>query len=195
MKVLGAPTSGRPYDFCKKLFFQGFFLDAERLNIYNYVYIWSTEFMEIKKVLLTLTVVSLLSAGPALALDAPENFDAGIIDGSLACVWDSVAEANEYSVTVEGSAIFTAIIGLAEIEIEMAFEVSFSTSDRTDGGDKGDAYLMISLEELCEAIASDLGISAADVASLSQGSAKVQAVNAEESSEFSACDELDNITF
>jgi hypothetical protein len=151
--------------------------------------------MKIEKILLMLTVVSLLSAGPALALDAPENFEAGVIDESLACVWDTVAEANEYSVTVEGSATFIAIIGLEEIKVEMAFEVSFGTSDRTDGGEKGDPYLMISLEELREAIASDLGISAVDVASLSEGSAKVQAINAEESSEFSQCDELDGITF
>ena len=61
-------------------------------------------------------------------------------------------------------------------EATASVEVSFGTSDRTDGGEMGDSDLTIAIDDLAAAIAAELGIVADDVIAL-DGSAKVKALD------------------
>jgi len=110
------------------------------------------------------------------ALPAPTglivNVDTGA--GTVAFDWDDVLDAAKYSVDVEGTVTYWDAILLAEATAQV--EVSFGTSDRTDGGDMADSNLTITIDDLAAAIAAELGILPEDVISL-DGSAAVKALN------------------
>ena len=83
--------------------------------------------------------VMLGSSAMAQNLQAPANLGCSIVDQSVCFDWDDVAGADKYSVDVD-------------VEVDtgdgpMTVELSFGTSDRTDGGDMGDSDLCVPLDE------------------------------------------------
>jgi hypothetical protein len=110
------------------------------------------------------------------ALPAPTglivNVDTGA--GTVAFDWDDVPGAAKYSVDVEGTVTYWDTILLVEATAEV--EVSFGTSDRTDGGDMADSNLTITLDDPAAAIAAQLGIAPGDLISFA-GEAKVKALD------------------
>jgi hypothetical protein len=117
---------------------------------------------------------------PALvmaALSAPTGLvvtvDAGA--GTVNFDWADVVGAVKYSVDVEGMVTYTDTVAIPPVEVETEVELSFGTSDRTDGGDMADSDLTVTIEDLAAALAAQLGITADDLISL-DASAKVKAL-------------------
>ena len=93
--------------------------------------------------------VMLGSSAMAQNLLAPANLTCSLVDtdgdGANDAVyfdWDDVTNADKYSVDVEVP-VDTTGDGVAD----MIVELSFGTSDRTDGGDMVDSYLYVPLTE------------------------------------------------
>ena len=86
--------------------------------------------------------VMLGSSAMAQNLQAPANLGCSIVDQSVCFDWDDVTGAVKYSVDVEVP-VDTDGDGVAD----MIVELSFGTSDRTDGGYMGDSYLYVPLTE------------------------------------------------
>ena len=86
--------------------------------------------------------VMLGSSAMAQNLQAPANLGCSIVDQSVCFDWDDVTGAVKYSVDVEVP-VDTDGDGVAD----MIVELSFGTSDRTDGGDMGDSDLCVPLDE------------------------------------------------
>jgi len=121
-------------------------------------------------------VVSLLTPAVALAeLPVPENFtvDTVTIPGAVIFDWHDVEGAVKYSVDVEGTVTYWDALLL--VEAQAPVELSFGTSDRTDGGLMGDSNLTVALADIAAAIAAQLGILPEDVISI-DGCAAVKAL-------------------
>jgi hypothetical protein len=130
--------------------------------------------MNTKSLIVVLVGISMVLSGVALAaLPAPTNLSALVGADTVNFDWDDVTGAAKYSVDVEGTATYWDDVLLAEVTAEV--EVSFGTSDRTDGGDMAESYLNVPVDDIAAAIASQLGIAADDVISL-DGLAKVKAL-------------------
>lgn len=134
--------------------------------------------MNTKRLAAILVPVSL--AIPALviaALPAPTglvvNVDTGA--GTVGFDWVDVLGAVKYSVDVEGTVTYMNTAAIPPVEVETEVELSFGTSDRTDGGDMADADLTITIDDLAAALAAQLGIATDDLISL-DASAKVKAL-------------------
>jgi len=132
---------------------------------------------------LTVVLVSIALVMPAVllaALPAPTGLvvtvDTGA--GTVAFDWEDVADAAKYSVDVKGTVTYTYLNELLEeVQGTAEVEVSFGTSDRTDGGDMIDSNLTITIEDLRAALATALGILPEDVLSLDPAEAKVKALD------------------
>lgn len=128
--------------------------------------------MNARRFFVVLTVVC-LPAVLSAALPAPTNLSVVVGADALNLDWDDVADAAKYSVDIEGAVTYTdAILGDVTVDVE----VSFGTSDRTDGRDMADSDLTITIEELAAAIAAELGVDPGALVSL-EGSAKVKALD------------------
>lgn len=127
--------------------------------------------MKVKRVMLILIMVLAVSviAAPLLA---PENLTVDVSPTELALDWVDVEEAVKYSVDIEGTVVY---LDSEDQEVEADIELSFGTSDRTDGGAMGDSDLTILIDDLADAIASELGISVDDLVWL-EAEAKVKAL-------------------
>jgi hypothetical protein len=104
------------------------------------------------------------------ALDAPLNFTATVVDSDVVFDWDDVVGATKYSVDIE--AVVT-VTGLAE---DVTVELSYGTSDRTDGGDMGDSDLTVPIDTILADIAAELGVDVADIEGF-DATAKAKALN------------------
>ncbi len=127
--------------------------------------------MKVKRVMLILTMVLAVSV-IAAPLPAPENLTVDVSPTELSLDWDDVEEAVKYSVDIEGTVVY---LDSEDQEVEADIELSFGTSDRTDGGAMGDSDLTILIDDLADAIASELGISVDDLVWL-EAEAKVKAL-------------------
>lgn len=127
--------------------------------------------MKVKRVMLILTMVLAVSV-IAAALPAPINLTVDVSPAELALDWDDVQDAEKYSVDIEGTVVY---LDLEDLEVEADIELSFGTSDRTDGGAMEDSDLTILTDVLADAIASELGISEDDLVWL-DAEAKVKAL-------------------
>ena len=127
--------------------------------------------MKVKRVMLILTMVLAVSV-IAAPLPAPENLTVDVSPTELALDWDDVEEAVKYSVDIEGTVVY---LDSEDQEVEADIELSFGTSDRTDGGAMGDSDLTILIDDLADAIASELGISVDDLVWL-EAEAKIKAL-------------------
>jgi hypothetical protein len=128
---------------------------------------------------LTVVAMSVALVTPVLALLAPTgltvNVDAGA--GTVAFDWEDVADAVKYSVDVEGTVTYTYLNELLEeVEGTAEVELSFGTSDRTDGGDMIESDLTITFDELLAAIAAALPVPPVQILSLDPAEAKVKAL-------------------
>ena len=122
----------------------------------------------------------------AFALPAPVG--APIVDASgdpILIDWADVVNATKYSVDIEGVATYdlydyTDPLNpvLIEEDVTADVQVSFGTSDRTDGDPISDSDLDIAVADLAAAIAAQLGIPVEDLDSLDDATAKVKALNA-----------------
>jgi hypothetical protein len=128
--------------------------------------------MKVKRVMLILTMVLAVSV-IAAPLAAPVNLTVNVGSTDLALDWDDVVDAEKYSVDIEGTVIY---IDSGLQEVEAYIELSFGTSDRTDGGAMGDSDLTIFIDDLDDVIASELGISEDDLVGL-DAEAKVKALS------------------
>lgn len=142
-----------------------------------------------KRTILMLTVVSLLLTIPTFGAKEYGDLDPPVInsawyitDVEIGLDWDVVEGAVKYSVGIEGVATYDLYdySGLDPVLIEEGVtaevEVSFGTSDRTDGGEMGDTDLTITLDELAAAIAAELGIPVEDLISIDELTYKVKAL-------------------
>jgi hypothetical protein len=128
--------------------------------------------MNTRRIIVVL-MVACLPAVLIAALPAPTGLSVTVGSSTVDLDWDDVVGAAKYSVDIEGTVTYTdAILG----EVTADVEVSFGTSDRTDGGDMADSDLTITIDDLALAIATELGISTDDLDSL-DGSAKVKALD------------------
>jgi hypothetical protein len=127
--------------------------------------------MKVKRVMLILTMVLAVSV-IAAALPAPINLTVDVSPAELALDWDDVQDAEKYSVDIEGIVTY---LDSEDQEVEADIELSFGTSDRTDGGAMGDSDLTILIEDIADAIALELGISVDDLLWL-EAEAKVKAL-------------------
>jgi hypothetical protein len=103
----------------------------------------------------------------------------------VALDWDDVLGATKYSVDLEGTVTFDYFDGTSLIEdAELDVELSFGTSDRTDGGLMGDSDLSIAKGDLelalILAIQDALGLPPENLVALDgfDGEAKVKALDA-----------------
>jgi hypothetical protein len=79
----------------------------------------------------------------AMALDAPEWAEDPVVEEGNVCFnWDDVDGAVKYSVDVE-----VPVDTDGDLEPDLIVELSFGTSDRTDGGVMGDSDLCVPLSE------------------------------------------------
>jgi hypothetical protein len=132
-----------------------------------------------RKLAYSLVVIGLLAAlSPAMAvkknpadyLDAPQNFTADVVGVNVVFDWDDVTGAEKYSVDVEAT---VTVFGLLE---DVVVELSYGTSDRTDGGGMGDSDLTVPLDTLLADLAAELGVSVGDILEV-DAEAKVKALN------------------
>lgn len=112
-----------------------------------------------------------------MALDAPTGLNVVVGADALSLVWDPVPGAVKYSVDIEGTATYEAIVDEVLVQLTADVEVSFGTSDRTDGLGMDVPSLTITFEELAAAIAAELGIDPSALVSLDEASAKVKALD------------------
>lgn len=128
--------------------------------------------MNAKRMIAVLAGICLVVPAVVLALDAPTGLSVDVDSAAVSLDWDDVTGAVKYSVDIEGTVTYE----LLGDEATAFVEVSFGTSDRTDGGEMGDSDLTIAIDDLAAAIAAELGIPAGDVTSL-DGIAKVKALD------------------
>jgi hypothetical protein len=128
--------------------------------------------MKVKRVMLILTMVLAVSV-IAAPLAAPVNLTINDGPTELVLDWDDVVDAEKYSVDIEGTVIY---LDSEFQEVEADIELSFGTSDRTDGGAMGDSDLTIFVDDLADVIALELGISEDDLVGL-EAEAKVKALS------------------
>lgn len=129
--------------------------------------------MNAKRVIALLAGICLVVPAVALSLDAPTGLTALVGTDAVSLDWEDVTDAVKYSVDIEGAVTYWDAILPGEVVAPV--EVSFGTSDRTDGREMGDSDLTIAIADLAAAIAAELGISPDDVISL-DGIAKVKAL-------------------
>jgi hypothetical protein len=141
-------------------------------------------FMNAKKVCAIVAVFGLVMPIAAMAsLPAPENLtvDVNSVSGTVVLDWNDVDGAVKYSVDIEGVVTYwaTTLVDGNEVVVEVnaPVEVSFGTSDRTDGGLMGDSDLTLTFEEIEAAIAAELGVDVADLISFEDATAKVKALD------------------
>jgi hypothetical protein len=137
-----------------------------------------------KRTILFLAVVSLIAV-PSFAKKEAGDVPAptwavvdpavpvDIIDDDVVFDWTDVADAEKYSLCIEGvlDIDYTDDNGTPDytdddteyLDVEVEFSVCFGTSDRTDGGDMGDSDLAIPVEDFFTALEE-----AADAAVLDQ---------------------------
>ena len=132
-----------------------------------------------KRVILMLTVVSLIAV-PSFAVKepgdvpAPDWEDPAVYpDGdNIVFDWTDVAEAEKYSLCIEGLLEVDYTIDTTEyLDVEVEFSVCFGTSDRTDGGEMGDSdlampgedFMIAILTAMDEALLDQLGIGLDDL--------------------------------
>jgi len=107
------------------------------------------------KILISMMAVLLLSV-PAIAakemgsLDAPVLESVGLRSGYVVLDWNDVNDATKYSVDIEGTVTYYDSNSMTRVTVDV--ELSFGTSDRTDGGEMGDSYLAIPESDLCDAV-------------------------------------------
>ena len=130
--------------------------------------------MNAKRMIAVLAGICLVVPAVVLALDAPINLSVVVGVDAVSLDWDDVTDAVKYSVDIEGAVTYWDAILVAEATVPV--EVSFGTSDRTDGGVMGDSHLTITIDDLAAAIAAELGVLPADLTSL-DGIAKVKALD------------------
>ena len=129
--------------------------------------------MNARRMIAVLAGICLAVPALVLALDAPTGLSAVVGVDAVSLEWDdNVIEAVKYSVDIEGMVTYN----LLGAEATAFVEVSFGTSDRTDGGEMGDSNLAIAIDDLAAAIAAELGVLPEDVVSL-DGIAKVKALD------------------
>lgn len=106
--------------------------------------------MKTRKTLIALAAVSILVAIPVLAaLPAPTGLLVTVNSDNIALDWDDVLEATKYSVDIEGTVTFDYFDGVSLVEdATLDVQVSFGTSDRTDGGLMSDSDLTIAKTDL-----------------------------------------------
>jgi hypothetical protein len=154
-----------------------------------------------------LTVVSLVAIPVFAALLAPENLAVDDSGDPILLTWDDVIGATKYSVDVEGEVTFSYVdeSGALIVDATLDVELSFGTSDRTDGRPMGDSDLDITLAELeaalILAIQDALALPPENLVAVGDfdGEAKVKALNAgkgngKQNNPFSAPDDLE-VTF
>jgi hypothetical protein len=133
--------------------------------------------MNAKRICAMLMVVSL--ALPVIAtaapLPAPTNLTVTPTDDSLFFDWDDVTDAVKYSLDIEGVVTYYDEILLTDVTVEV--EVSFGTSDRTDGGLMGDSNLTLAIDDIIAAFAAELGVDVDDLISIEDTTAKVKALS------------------
>ncbi len=135
--------------------------------------------MNAKKVCAILTVVMPVVA--LASLPAPTNLtvDTTTTAGTVLFDWDDVVGAVKYSLDLEGTVTYwtTVLIDEVETQVEATAEVelSFGTSDRTDGGLMGDSNLSLTIDEIQAAIAAELGVAVEDLIQI-DGLVKVKAL-------------------
>jgi hypothetical protein len=97
-----------------------------------------------KRIILMATVfgITLLAGSWAIALDAPTGLTCSVDEQSVYFDWDDVVDAVKYSVDVE---VPVDVDG--DGTPDMIVELSFGTSDRTDGGLMEDSDLDVLLTE------------------------------------------------
>jgi len=110
-----------------------------------------------------------LLAGSALALPAPQNFSADVVGDNVEFSWDAVEGAAKYSVDVD--AAVTLVDGS-----ELSAELSYGTSDRTDGGDMADPDLTVPAATILSDLAAVLGVEVNAIAGV-DALARVKALN------------------
>jgi len=147
--------------------------------------------MNSKLILVTVLSLSVAVALPVLAepkwgperLDAPEWVLITERDGYVYFDWTTVyvdeaqtVPAAKYSLDIEG--MVTYFDEIEQVRKEAYVEVSFGTSDRTDGRDMSESDLAIPKSDLRAAILSALGLTEDEVGPmLLEGAAKVKALN------------------
>ena len=107
--------------------------------------------MNIKLSFLTLCLVGLLVAVPALGLGPALNFTAMVDGDHVDFDWDDVVGAVKYSVNIAIDVTYDVGGGPLQAEVE----VSFGTSDRTEG-DMGDSDLAVTQSDIVDAVLSAL---------------------------------------
>ena len=125
--------------------------------------------MKVASLVLCVAAVLALCMATALALEAPQNLTVAVVGNDLECSWDAVDGADKYSVDVE--AVVT--LDLDGVTEEVEVELSYGTSDRTDGEDMDDPNLTV---PLLDGVTSQLGVLAEEVVSI-EGTARVKALN------------------
>jgi len=142
--------------------------------------------MKTRKTIVALAAVSLFATAVVFAaLAAPLNLDVDDSGDPILIIWDDVIGATKYSVDVEGEVTFDYVdAGGALVEdAELDVELSFGTSDRTDGRPMGDSDLDIAVADLeaalILAIQDALALPPTNLIALGEfdGEAKVKALN------------------
>lgn len=141
--------------------------------------------MKTRKTIIALAVVSLFAAAVAFAaLPAPTGLTVDASGDPILLDWDDVIGATKYSVDLEGTVTFDYFDGTSLIEdATLDVQLSFGTSDRTDGGLMSDSDLDIAKGDLelalILAIQDALGLPPEYLVALDEfdGEAKVKALN------------------
>ncbi len=144
-----------------------------------------------KKLTLSLALVCLLVV-PAMAVKPdvavtgePNQPEVNVADPYIVIDWEvgTATTAIKWSVDIEGTVIFndgddvdTDGDGDPNDPEVMDFEVSFGTSDRTDGGGMIETDLTITFEQLFDAIEEALGVDV-DIILVTDATAKVKGLN------------------
>ena len=104
-----------------------------------------------KKTMVALGVVGLMCT-VAWALDAPANFTATVANTDVQFDWDDVVGAVKYSVDVDAMVTYT----IGGMDYEADVELSYGTSDRTDGGDMADSDLTVAQSTIIDDVLAEL---------------------------------------
>ena len=138
--------------------------------------------MNVKLNLLVACIISAIVAIPATgdpvpgALDPPTWVLITERDGYMFFDWTDVRNATKYSLDIE--ARITYFDEVEQVRKVAYVDLSFGTSDRTDGGEMGDSWLAILKTDLRQAVLDALGLTEAEVGPmLMEGQAKVKALN------------------
>ncbi len=125
-------------------------------------------------------MVACLPIASMAALPAPTGLTVTVGATDVVLDWDDVLGAVKYSVDIEGTVTYltTILVDGIETQVEATseVEVSFGTSDRTDGGLMSDSNLTITIDEFAAAVAAALGVDPGALISF-EGSAEVKALD------------------